>query len=124
VNAHGRNTGVVMGSLVASAGTLLCCVLPAVMVSIGAGATLMVLVSSYPQLVWLSEHKGWVFLLAGALLLVSGILIWRARYLPCPADPVAARQCARLRRINAAVYVMAILSFGSGALFAYLLPVL
>ena len=124
MNAHGRNTGVVMGSLVASAGTLLCCVLPAVMVSIGAGATLMALVSSYPQLVWLSEHKGWVFLLAAALLLVSGVLIWRARYLPCPADPVAARQCARLRRINAAVYVIAILSFGSGALFAYLLPVL
>ena len=58
MNAHGRNAGFVMGSLLASTATLLCCVLPAVMVSIGAGAALMALVSSFPQLVWLSEHKG------------------------------------------------------------------
>ena len=122
MNAHGRNTGVVMGGLLASTATLLCCVLPAVMISIGAGATLIALVSSFPQLVWLSEHKGWVFGLAGLLLLVSGVLLWRARYLPCPTDPVATRQCMRLRRLNVAVYGIAMLSFGTGASFAYLLP--
>ncbi|HET9473680.1 MAG TPA: hypothetical protein VFO82_07285 [Steroidobacteraceae bacterium] len=124
MNAHGRNAGIVMGGLLASTATLLCCVLPAVLISIGAGATLIALVSSFPQLVWLSEHKGWVFSLAASLLLISGVLIWRARYLPCPADPVAARQCARIRRLNAAVYGVAILSFGTGASFAYLLPLL
>jgi hypothetical protein len=113
-----------MGGLLASTATLLCCVLPAVLVSIGAGATLMALVSSFPQLVWLSEHKTWVFGLAASLLLISGVLIWRARYLPCPADPHTARQCARLRHLNAAVYAIAILSFGTGASFAYLLPLL
>jgi hypothetical protein len=122
VNAHGRNAGIVMGSLLASTATLLCCVLPAVMISIGAGAALMALVSSFPQLVWLSEHKGWVFGLAGALLLISGVLIWRARYQPCPADPVAARQCATLRRLNSAFYVIALLAFGTGASFAYVIP--
>ena len=124
MNAHGRNTGIVMGGLLASTATLLCCVLPAVMISIGAGATLIALVSSFPQLVWLSEHKGWVFGLAGLLLLVSGVLLWRARYLPCPTDPVATRQCMRLRRLNVAVYGIAMLSFGTGASFAYLLPLL
>ena len=124
MNAHGRNTGIVMGGLLASTATLLCCVLPAVMISIGAGATLIALVSSFPQLVWLSEHKGWVFGLAGSLLLVSGVLLWRARYLPCPTDPVATRQCMRLRRLNVAVYGIAMLSFGTGASFAYLLPLL
>jgi hypothetical protein len=124
VNAHGRNAGIVMGGLLASTATLICCVLPALMVSIGAGATLMALVSSFPQLVWLSEHKGWVFGVAGILLLISGVLIWRARYLPCPADPVAARHCAQIRRLNAAVYGIAMLLFGTGASFAYLLPLL
>ena len=33
-----RNIGVATGSLLASSATLLCCVLPAVMVSLGAGA--------------------------------------------------------------------------------------
>ena len=79
------------GTLLASTATLVCCVLPAVLVSLGAGAVLVGLVSSFPQLVWLSEHKVGVFAVAGVLLAVSGVMIWRARSLPCPADPVAAR---------------------------------
>ncbi len=62
-----RNVGVAFGSLLASSATLVCCVLPAVMVSLGAGAALVGLVSAFPQLVWLSEHKGWVFGIAGAV---------------------------------------------------------
>ena len=52
-----RNVGFAFGTLLASTATLVCCVLPAVLVSLGAGAVLAGLVSSFPQLVWLSEHK-------------------------------------------------------------------
>jgi hypothetical protein len=45
------------GSLLFASGTLVCCVLPAVMVALGAGAALAGLVTSVPQLVWLSAHK-------------------------------------------------------------------
>src|SRR3954471_8691797 len=100
MDAHGRNVGVAFGSLLASSATLLCCVLPAVLVSVGAGAVLVGLVSAIPQLVWLSEHKALVFGMAGALLAASGVLLWRARRLPCPVDPVAARSCTRLRRVS------------------------
>lgn len=37
----------------------------------------------FPQLVWLPEHKVAVLGIAGVLLAGSGILIWRARRLPC-----------------------------------------
>jgi hypothetical protein len=124
VSADGRNAGFVFGSLLASTATLVCCVLPAIMVSIGAGATMVAMVSAFPQLVWLSEHKGGVFLVAGLLLLGSGVVVWRARYLPCPVDPAAARQCAQLRRFNVAIYGVALLTFATGATFAYLLPLL
>jgi hypothetical protein len=99
----------------------LCCVLPAVLVSLGAGAVLVGLVSSFPQLVWLSEHKVAVFAVAGALLAASGVLIWRARSLPCPADPLAARSCLRLRRISAVLYGISLVSFAAGTLFAFVL---
>lgn len=112
------------GTLLASGATLLCCVLPAVLVSIGAGATLVTLISAMPQLVWLSERKGLVFGIAGALLLGSGILIGRARALPCPVEPLAALACKRLRRTSSAVYVVALTAFVIGAVFAYLLPAL
>lgn len=124
MDPHARNVGVAFGTLLASTTTLVCCVLPAVLVSLGAGAVMVGLVSALPQLVWLSEHKGLVFGIAGVLLAVSGALIWRARSLPCPVDPVAARSCTRLRRISAWLYGVSLVAFLAGALFAFALPVI
>src|SRR5919106_5836222 len=76
---HARNVWLVFGTLLASTTTLVCCVLPAVLVSLGAGAAVVGLVSTFPQLVWLSEHKALVFGIAGVLLAGSGVMIWRAR---------------------------------------------
>ena len=122
MDAHGRNVGIAFGTLIASGATLLCCVLPAVLVSIGAGAAMVSLVTAIPQLVWLSERKGVVFLIAASLLLAGGLAIWRARSLPCPVDPSAARACGRLRRISCGMYLVACLAFAIGATFAYVLP--
>lgn len=124
MNAHARNAGVAVGTLLASSATLVCCVLPAALVSIGAGAALVGLIAAFPQLVWLSEHKGWVFGIAAALLVASGAMLWHARRLPCPADPAAARSCTRLRRISAGLYFVALGSCALGALFAFVLPAL
>ncbi len=114
--------GLAFGALLASSATLLCCALPALLVALGAGTVLAGLVSAVPQLVWLSEHKPLVFGAAGALLLLSGIALWRGRRAPCPVDPVLARSCLRLRRVSHVVYALALLSFAVGAGFAFLLP--
>jgi hypothetical protein len=124
MDPHARNVGVAFGTLLASTTTLLCCVLPAVLVSVGAGAVLVGLVSAFPQLVWLSEHKALVFGIAGVLLAISGVMIWHARRLPCPVDPVAARSCTRLRRLSAWLYGVSLAAFAAGAAFAFLLPAL
>lgn len=124
MNAHARNAGVAVGTLLASSATLVCCVLPAVMVSLGAGATLASLVSAAPQLVWLSQEKLWVFGVAGLLLAASGGLLWRARSLPCPADARAARACTTLRRVGSVTWGIALVAFLAGATFAFALPLL
>jgi hypothetical protein len=124
MDPHARNVGVAFGTLLASTTTLLCCVLPAVLVSVGAGAVLVGLVSAFPQLIWLSEHKALVFGIAGVLLAISGVMIWHARRLPCPVDPVAARSCTRLRRLSAWLYGVSLAAFAAGAAFAFLLPAL
>jgi hypothetical protein len=121
MDAHQKTAGVVFGTLLASTATLLCCVLPAVLVSLGAGAALVGLVSAFPQLVWLSEHKAGVFTVAAVLLAVSGAMLWHARRLPCPVDPVAARSCTRLRRLSVVLYCVALGACAVGALFAFLL---
>jgi hypothetical protein len=122
IDPHKRNVGVAFGTLVASTATLVCCVLPAVLVSVGAGAVLVGLVSAFPQLLWLSEHKAAVFVTAGVLLGVAGLMIWRARKLPCPVEPVAARACERLRRLSRLVYGISSAVYALGALFAFVLP--
>lgn len=113
-----------LGALVASSGTLVCCVLPAVMVSLGAGATLAGLVTAVPQLIWLSERKGLVFGIAAFALAVAGLLLWRARSAPCPADPALARACMRLRRWSNGLYGVSVLATMAGAVFAFVLPAL
>lgn len=124
IDPHARNVGIAFGTLLASTTTLVCCVLPAVLVSVGAGAVMVGLLSAFPQLVWLSEHKALVFGVAGALLAASGAMIWRARSLPCPIDPAAARSCTRLRRISAWLYGVSLTAFVAGAVFAFVLPAL
>ncbi|MGQ2966894.1 MAG: hypothetical protein ACT6QL_13855, partial [Methylophilus sp.] len=51
-------------SLFTSGSTLICCALPATLVAIGSVATLTSLISQFPQLIWISEHKPLVFGLA------------------------------------------------------------
>jgi hypothetical protein len=58
------------------------------------------------------------------LLAASGVMIWRARRLPCPIDPVAARSCTRLRRLSAWLYGISLAAFTAGAVFAFALPAL
>ena len=119
-----RNLGAAFLTLLASGGTLVCCVLPAAMVSLGAGAALAGLVTAVPQLVWLSEHKAGVFGVALAMQGLSGALLWHARGLPCPADPVLASACRRLRRAGVALWWVALSCTALGAAFAFLLPAL
>lgn len=109
-------------SIATSSSTLVCCALPALLVAIGAGATLAGLVTAVPQLIWLSTHKGLVFGTAGAMLAIAGALQYRARFAPCPAEPKLAAACTRARRASLAVYVFSLAIFSLGAFFAFVLP--
>lgn len=117
-----RNLGMALLTLIASAGAMVCCVLPAVMVALGAGAALAGLATAVPQLVWLSEHKAAVFALAATLLAVSGATLLRARTLPCPLDPGLSAACRRLRRASVALWSLAAACTALGAVFAFVLP--
>jgi hypothetical protein len=109
-------------SLLASAGTLVCCALPALLVSLGLGAALAGLVSAVPALVWVSEYKAPVFGVAASLLAAAGALQWRLRTAPCPIDPVLRQACLRTRRWSRWVWAAAVVLFTVGAFFAVVAP--
>ena len=111
-------------SLFATSTTLVCCALPALLVAVGAGAALSSLVSVFPQVVWLSEHKVALFLFAGAALLLSGWLQWRNRSAPCPTDAALRDACMRTRSTSLAVYGVSLAVYAVGGWFAFVLPLL
>lgn len=111
-------------SLLTSSGTLVCCALPALLATLGAGAALSSLVSAVPQLVWLSEHKQGLFAAATAMLALAGFMQWRARTLPCPADPALAATCMRTRTMSLRIYAVSLAIFLIGGFFAFIAPLL
>ncbi|HUQ25492.1 MAG TPA: hypothetical protein VM140_07460 [Burkholderiales bacterium] len=112
-------------SVFTSGSTLVCCALPALLVAIGAGAALSGLVSAIPQLVWLSEHKGAVFGIAGLMLAGSGWLQWRSRKaLECPPDASLAAACATTKDVSLRVWLASVAIYLVGAFFAFAAPLL
>tara|TARA_Y100001935_G_C17276326_1_gene494886 strand:- start:47 stop:427 length:381 start_codon:yes stop_codon:yes gene_type:complete len=107
-------------TLFTSIGTLLCCALPALFVTLGAGAILAGLLSNLPFLILISKYKDILFLISALLIGVSGISIWRSRNAPCPADPLKAKACKRLRKISIFIYIFSLFIYIIGFFFAYL----
>lgn len=109
-------------TLFSSFSTLFCCALPALFVAIGAGAALAGIITTVPQLVWLSEHKIPLFIFAGCMLTLSGVLRYRSRNAPCPSDPGKAAACSRMRRGSFYVFVVSLAIYATGLFFAFIAP--
>ena len=109
-------------SLFTSSGTIVCCALPALLVSIGAGAALSSLIAVFPQLVILSIYKIPIFMGAFVMLIISGVLQYQTRKLPCPADKKQAAACIRTRKISLVIYFASVGIFIIGLLFAFIIP--
>lgn len=108
--------GSVWAALAAAVATLLCCVVPSLLVLAGLGATVAAVSSAAPWLVSLSRHKDWVFLSAAALIVLSRV--YSARITPrvvtegatCP--PVLGRWTRR-------AWWLSVVLFGAGAVTVY-----
>ena len=109
-------------SLFTSFGTLICCALPALLVTIGSGAVLAGLISNVPQLLILSKYKIFIFSIAGILILLGGIVRWVNRNALCPIDPIEAKLCANLRIITKYIYIFSVILFLIGGFFAFIAP--
>jgi hypothetical protein len=111
-----------VASLFATSSTLVCCAIPALLVALGAGAALSSLVSVFPQVVWLSEHKAGLFVFAGLMMLASGWLQWHNRNAPCPTDPALRDACLKTRKISRVVYGVSVAFYLVGGWFAFVQP--
>jgi hypothetical protein len=107
-------------SLFTSVGTLLCCALPALLVTLGMGAALAGVIGFAPWITVISGYKELVFTVSGVFIILAGIMQWRSRYAPCPADSVKAQACSRLRKLSWAILAIAIVLYVVGFFFAFI----
>ena len=122
-NETRRAVGVSWFTLFASSGTLVCCALPIMLVTLGMGATVAAMTSAFPFLIYLSLHKTWVFAFSGAMLALSGWFIYRPGQ-SCPADLELARLCELSKKWNKRIYWFSVVIWCVGFFAAYVaLPV-
>ncbi len=107
-------------ALLASTGTLICCALPILLVSLGFGAVVASLTSSLPVLLTLAQYEPWMFSISAVLLGATAWVLW-FRPTQCPADPELAARCVRTRRWNRRVFWIATCVWLVGFSAAYLL---
>ncbi len=118
-----RNVGMSFFTLFASSGTLICCALPIILVTLGMGATVAALTSTFPFLIVLSQHKIWVFIFSGLMLAVSAWFIYRPNQ-SCPVEPLAARVCEASKIWNKRIYWFSVIIWSIGFFAAFVaLPV-
>ena len=110
-------------SLFASTGTLFCCALPSLLVVLGMGATMAGLVSSVPQIVWLSEYKALVFSFSAVMISLAIYFQYRARFEPCPIDPVKAKACETSRKWSLYILIFSATLWCVGPFFAFIAPI-
>jgi hypothetical protein len=110
-----------LATLFLSLSTLICCALPALFVLLGAGAAFASLLGVFPQLIWFSEHKEVLFLIAG-ILLFANLAMWIFVPPQCPADPKLAVECARAQRVSGIVLKISLIAYLIGGFFAFVAP--
>lgn len=111
-------------ALFTSTGTLLCCALPSAIAAIAGGSAVVSFVSTFPWLVSLSRHKEWIFLIAGVMILLSGVLTYRPKgKIACSVT--GGEGCAVAGWFTKAMFWMSACIYAVGVFFAYaLLPII
>lgn len=106
--------------LFSSFGTLLCCAIPSTLVLFGFGATMASFLGNFPQLIWLSENKGYVFTLSFVML---GISYAGQKYAQSQVCPINKREdCEKTKDWSKPLFWV---SFGInvvGSFYAFVLP--
>ncbi|MDC0234746.1 hypothetical protein OAK09_00160 [Candidatus Marinimicrobia bacterium] len=110
-------------TLFTSSGTLLCCVLPAVVATIAGGAAVSSMLSIFPFLIPLSMNKGWIFIIAATLIAINGYLVFKPNQkVACDVDEDG---CDVTGRFNKRMFYISASVLAVGAFFAYaLVPIL
>lgn len=106
--------------LFSSFGTLVCCALPSTLVLLGFGATLASFLGNFPQVIWLSENKGYVFGFSFLMLAISYAGQKYAQTQICPIDKK--EDCEKTKDWSKPLFWFSLGINVVGSFYAFVLP--
>ncbi|GAB4144116.1 MAG: hypothetical protein Tsb0016_13520 [Sphingomonadales bacterium] len=110
--------------LLTSATTLICCVIPILLVSLGFGAAVAALYGNLPLLTVMGQNEAWTFGVTALVLLVAAWALFRPGR-ACPADPVLAKACQGADKWNRRLFYVSTALWSISFFTVYLLlPIL
>ena len=109
-------------ALLSSSSTLLCCALPAILVSMGAGAVFANIISVFPALTVVSRFKVEITVVTLIILVAVGVLHSKTAKMPCPADPNLGRACLKSRKRSRVVYYITCIVLATASIFTFIVP--
>jgi len=115
-----KQRGITVFTLFTTSGTLICCALPILLVTLGLGSAVVAMTSAAPFLITLTQYKVWVFLFSGLMQLISGWVIYRPGR-QCPSEAGLGAACSRSDRWNRRIFVASVVIWTIGFFAAYLL---
>lgn len=107
-------------SLFSSFGTLLCCAIPSTLVLLGFGASVASFVGEFPQFIWLSDHKEWVFVTSFFMLFISYLSQKYSQKMSCPVDKKV--DCQKAKGWARALWPVTLGLNAIGFVYAFVLP--
>jgi len=107
-------------ALLTSMSTLICCVLPILLVTLGFGAVVASLTYHFPVLITLGEQEVLLLGVSGVLLAVAALFNF-GRKRACPTDPDLALRCRRINRWNKIIFWTAVCIWSIGFSTRFLL---
>ena len=116
-----KNIYINLVTLLFSLGTLVCCVLPFIFVSLGAGAALLGFLTLFPFLVEVSNYKLHIFTISGLLIIISVLSFLFSRRLSCPIDNKGAESCKKLKKISKVMIIFSAVLFSLGFVFNFVI---
>ncbi len=118
-NTAKKETGLTWLALFTTTGTLVCCAIPITLVTFGMGATVASMVSNFPFLVALSQHKALVFGISGLMLALAAYMMYRPGR-SCPVDPKLGALCNKTQVWNRRVVWFSVVLWIIGFFAAFL----
>lgn len=106
--------------LFSSFGTLFCCAIPSTLVLLGFGATLASFLGNFPQVIWLSENKGYVFGFSFLMLAISYAGQKYAQIQICPIDKK--EDCEKTKDWSKPLFLFSLGINVVGSFYAFVLP--